>query len=409
MLEQGEGDAPQDSGREFFAPRKGERARRRIGGRVTWPRLVVRLAFMAVFLIAADRVAATVLAPDTAFQHAYRLPRTLPTASIGRFADSIHAASLAEKNHPIVVFLGASPTWGHRISDSRNTFPAAFETAAKRGGWPNTTYNLACNGQFVSDEYSIARRVAPDADVVFVQLTYHTFNAKAREGQAIRYPELPAMLGTGVLPADAAALGVRPSMGNAVSSRTSRMLSRYWLVWGERDALDGALFGTKPQMIFAPKQKAAETSLTVLPDDAAQDGFVKFDKLDPERQFVVISRYAQSSSFTIPPDDSELVFLRKLTHLLRSQDKKAVFFLAPLNRTLIDDYELIDPKQYGKNSDAIRSVVEESGFPFIDFNEGSPPISADLFADISHTTDKGGRKVGSMLFDETRSYLEERP
>jgi len=393
----------------YFAPQFREKSRLELGGRVTWLRLLLRLAVAMMVLVGVDGLVAETLVPDTVYEDAYRLPQALPTASLAGFRHSIHAASLSPDNHPLVVFLGASPTWGHRIEDKRNTFPAAFEAAARRGEWPNKTYNLACNGQFVSDQYFIAKSVAPDADVVFVQLTYHTFNAGAREGLTIRYPEIPRLLEAGVSDTEAALLGIEPFSAKGASSRASAFLAEHWLLWRERDALNRRLFGGKPQALFAPDARSQDTSLTTLPDDAGQDDFVAFDELDPERQFVAVSRYAQNSSFAIESGDSEMIFLQRLVDLLESQDKKAVFFMAPLNRSLIEEFELIDPDQYASNTGKIRSVIEGTGYPFIDFNTGPPRLEADRFADISHTTDQGGREVGSLLFDETREYLEGRP
>ncbi len=408
-------DSPVKGGDEFatdgfFAPRADEKPRhgpdRR---RLTWPRLLLRVAVAALALLGADALAAKTVTPDTVFEDAYRLPAALPTADIARFAHSIHAASLSPGGPPIVVFLGASPTWGHRIADPRNTFPAAFESAARRGGWPNTAYNLASNGQFVSDQYFIAKRVAPDSDVVFVQLTYHTFSAAAREGLAMRYPELPALLEVDVSPSEAVLAGVEPFSTDDASSRASEVLGSRWLLWRERDALNRALFGGTPQALLAREAASEDTSLTSLPDDAAQDGFASFEDLDPERRFIAIDRYAADSSFDIDSNDSEMRFLRKLVALLASHDKKAVFFMAPLNRTLIEEYELIDPEQYRANTDSIRSAVAEGGFLFLDFNTGPSRLGPDRFADISHTTDEGGRETGSLLFEEARDYLEGRP
>ena len=390
----------------YFSPDGRERRPLGFGGRVTWLRLLLRLALAGALLFAVDLAVARTLTPRAVYEHDYRLPRTLPTSQLRDFADSIHDASLTRAGGPIVAFVGASPTWGHRITDPANTFPAAFEAAGANAGWPNRTYNLASNGQFLGDEYFVAKGVSADADVVFVQLTYHTFNPKARDGHTVRYPEIPSLLRLDITPEEAALLGIAPSASARTQSRADEFLSRYWLLWRERDALDRRLFGGKPQDLLGGRVAVAST-LTTLPDDAAGDvaGSVAFDKLDSVKRMFALARYAETSSFRIAPDDSDMRFLELLTAMLRSRGKKAVFFISPLNRSVIEQYGLIDPAQYAANVAILRRITENAGFPFLDYNTGPDILPARDFADISHTTDEGGRAVGALLYRDTWRYL----
>ena len=390
----------------FFSPDRLEHRYFGFGGKVTWPRLLLRLALAFALLAAVDIAVARTLTPSAAYEHDYRLPRTLPTSQLRDFAESIHDASLSRVGGPIVAFVGASPTWGHRIKNPADTFPAAFGAAGKAAGWPNRTYNLASNGQFLGDEYFVAKGVSPDADAVFVQLTYHTFNPKARNGQVVRYPEIPRLLRLDISPQEAALLGVTPSASAHAQSRADELLSRYWLLWRERDALDRRLFGGKPQDLLGRRPAAAST-LTSLPDDAENDAasFTSFSKLDSVHRMIVITSYSETSSFHINPDDSDVRFLRLLVEMLHARGKKAVFFISPLNRSLVEGYGLIDPKQYAANVGLLRGIVEASGFLFLDYNTGPTKLPANDFADISHTTDAGGRTFGALLYRDTWRYL----
>ena len=392
----------------YFAPDGEEHTYLRFGGRVTWPRLLLRFALAAVLLAAVDSAVALTLTPRAVFEHDYRLPRTLPTSSLPAFAASVHDASLSRKGGPVIAFVGASPTWGYRIKDPANTYPASFQRAGAAAGWPNRTYNFASSGQFLGDEYLIAKGISSDADVVFVQLTYHTFNPEARNGAPVRYREIPLLLHLDVTPAEARLLGTTPTVSAKASSRADALLGRYWLLWRERDALDRQLFGAKPQNLLG-RRPAENTSLTALPagDEAGDARFVAFDKLDPMQRMIVVSQYSENSSFSVDPADSEVRFLRELAALLAARHKKAVFFVAPLNRQLIGDYELIDPKQYAANVAVLRAAVASSGadFPFIDYNTGPTKLPGSYFADVSHTTDAGGRAVGALLYGDTWRYL----
>ena len=367
---------------------------------------MLRFALTVAALWAIDGLVARTLQPDAQYSRAYRLPATLPTASIADYVASIHSSSLSEQGGPIVVFAGASPTFGHRIKDAANTYPYAFQSAAREAGWPTRTFNLASNGQFVADEYFISKKVAEDADVVFVQLTYHTFNPSARAGSVMRYPELPRLLGMSLDTTEAALLGVKPSLSASGLSRIDRVLSERWLLWRERDALDRRFFGGKPQQVLAG-MSARDASATKLSSDTAppDDGFAAFEQLEPGQQMIVISRYAEDASFTLSAEDSDVRFLGLLAQDLAARGKKAVFFVGPLNRQLVEDYELIDPVQYAANIAVIRKPIEAAGFTLLDYNTGPDVLPIEYFADISHTNDEGGKAVGALLFRDTREYL----
>ena len=391
--------------RGFFAPKAEEHNYLAFGGRVGLPRLVLRIVIAVALLAAVDVAVGRTLAPDSVYLHAYRLPRKLPTASLPDYVASIDASARTRQGGPIVVFLGASPTYGHRTKDAANTYPYAFQASADASGWPSRTFNLASNGQFLADEYVIGKRLADDADVVFVQLTYHTFNPKARAGVAIRYPELPKLLGVRLNTPEATLLGVKPSATDAAVSRADAAVGRYWLLWRERDALNQRLFGGKPQSLLTRSAASPASRLSPVAEPA-DDGFTSFESLDPGRQMIVISRYAENASFEIEPIGSEVRFLRALAGELAAKHKKAVFFVAPLNRQLIEEYELIDPEQYASNVAVLRGVAERDGFPFLDYNVGPDVLGSELFADISHTTDEGGKRVGALLWRDSAAYLE---
>jgi hypothetical protein len=392
----------------YFAPAHREGVYLAFGGRVTWRRVLLRIAIFVAALALIDMAVAGAVDPPTTYEHDYRLPRVLPTASLPDFADAIDRAGRTRTGGPIALFLGASPTWGHRIKDAGSTYPAAFGTAARSGGRPMRVYNLASNGQFVTDYLAIAERLGPDADVVFVQLTYHTFNPVARQGAVMRYPELPRVLGLS-LPADEARLlGGPVSGGPAVGARLSgsidAWLSGNWLLWRERDVLNRRLFGGKPQAVL---RDAVDRAIggEAAPDEAADDGFASFDSLDPGRQMIVVSRYAENASFTLSRSDTEVEALRILVRRLAAQRKRAVFFMAPLNRELIESYALVDPVQYESNIAILRGIVTAQGFPFLDYNTGPVVVPSPDFVDISHTNDAGGRAVGTLLYRDTAAYL----
>jgi hypothetical protein len=402
----------------FFAPSHDDAARGgpAPGRRFPLRRLVVRVVVCLLALVALDRVIEPYFAPPAAYLRDYRLPRTAPTASLADYVNAIDLAARVPGRAPVAVFLGASPTFGHRIQDARNTFPYAYGSAAASAGVPVTAFNLATNGQFVGDYYVLAKRLTGDADIVFVQLTYHTFSPAARAGLRIRYPELPQVLGVTLSAEDAGLLGLQPSATDAAPAPPVALggfLSRWWTLWRERDLIDRWLFGGSPRDAlagFVARATGAATasvpaSVTTLPEDTAGDGFASFDALDPGQQMVVLARYAEDSSFTIDPADSEVVLLDQLASEIAAAGKKAVFYVGPLNREVIDFYGLIEPAQYRSNIDLLRATVARHGFTLIDPNAADAALPRTDFADISHTTDAGGAAFGAWLFEKTSAYL----
>jgi hypothetical protein len=412
------GDANNEAASGFFAPERGERSRMWSGRRVTLPRLVRRLGVCVAALAILDAAIAPSFAPPASYMGAYRLPRTAPTATIADYANAIDLTARVPDGAPIAVFLGASPTYGHRIRTPADTFPAAFASAASSAGVQLHAFNLATNGQVVGDYLVLARRFAPDAAVVFVQLTYHTF-APAKKPLLIRYPELPSVLGVPVSAADSALLGLPARTGSAgmpaVATSVDSLLAPWWTLWRERDVLDRRLFGGPPRQSLAAAAArltgtatTAAATTTVLPADTGEDRFASFDQLDPAAQMVVVAQYAEESSFTLSPGDPSLRILHELAAELSAAHKKAVFYLSPMNQDVIDSYGLIDPGQYRDNVARMRRAVSGYGFPFIDFNTGERMPPAD-FADISHTNDRGGLLVGRRLWAATGTYVTGRP
>ena len=388
-----------------------------LGGNVTWRRLLLRVAVLCVALVLLDRAVAATLPAASVYLDSYRLPRLLPTSAISDYALSIESAAAASRGKTTAVFLGASPTWGDAIRDRRHTVPYAFESAATSAGVPLQAFNLASNGQFVGDQYIIAKRLADDAGLVMVELTYHTFNPAARSGKVVRYAELPRLLGVGLSPRERRLLGIESGESAGASTVADRFLSANWLLWRQRDRLDRKLFGGKPRQALDDavgkllrRGRAAPDTLEDADEtdggESPDAGFTSFDALDPGKQMIVVARYSEDSAFEIDPADAEVRVLSGLAGLLESRHKKAIFFMTPLNRDLVSEYELIDPKQYARNVSTIRRVVESKGYRLIDYNAGPAAVAADQFADVSHTTDEGGQAFGARLYRDTSAYLQ---
>jgi lysophospholipase L1-like esterase len=374
---------------------------------VTLPRLLLRIAVLIAVLVVFDVWAGKALG-DAGYADAYRMPLELPTAALPGYVHAIDARRSADSTQ--VLFLGASPTWGYRTKDSKNTFPYAYASAAASSGVDLSAANLATNGQLLGDQYLLAKATVREGDVVFVQLTYHMFDPRYQRGDLVRYPEIAQLPGVSVSADEAASLGVPENEASTAADRLDRVLFDTWRAYRERSAIASKLFGGMPEdRLRAAWRKATEArppTEQAEEQDIPKGDFVAFDALDPEKQMVVISQYAENASFTVSPDSPQIRTLRSLADLLKERNAKAVFFVAPLNRDILDYYGVIDRAQYTDNSETIGDVARSAGFGFIDYNLAEAPVfGPQHFADIDHTTDEGGRAVGQRLFEDTAAYL----
>ncbi len=371
---------------------------------VSLPRLVLRLVVLLAVLVAFD-VWVGRSASARGYDGAYRLPLELPTAALPGYVHALDGQSQR------ALFLGASPTWGYRIRDPRHTYPYSYASAAASAGVEIEAANLAANGQLLGDQYLLAKALVRRGDVVFVQLTYHMFDPTYERGRQVRYPEIASLPGVGVSASEAKLLGVPEQAAPAAGSAVSRVLFDRWAAYRERSAIASRLFGGVPEQrlrdawVRRTGGKVEPEARAVMPEDE----FASFDSLDPEKQMIVIADYADNSAFDVRATEPQMRTLRLLAQLLRDRGAKAVFYIAPLNRDIIDYYALIEREQYLANTKRISAVVRGAGFPFVDYNAAETPLfPAEYFADIDHTTDAGGRAVGERLWRDTAAYVAAR-
>jgi hypothetical protein len=324
----------------------------------------------------------------------------MPTASLTAYVTDLESQP-EESDRRTLAFIGASPLWGYAVSDERYTIPAALERYAESKGVGVRAHNLACNGQLLGDSYFIAKRVADDADLLVIQLTYHGFNGEWREGATQRFPELPTMLGVRVDPDLSQILGCEPSHSPDVTGSIDRWLAARWRLYGARDMSAAATFGSSPE-----KRLFERWEVLAQPDFAGDEEHVpsgqSFDSLDPDEQMLIIDEFAMAGEFEIDEDDSEVRMLARLSKELAASGMQAVFYISPLNTEALESFDLFDRELYAANVISLRAIVEGEGHTFVDFNEGEQ-IPSDAFADINHTTAEGNEIVAGKLWQAIQS------
>lgn len=372
---------------------------------VTALRVLARFTVMLLVLLAVDLVIVAAF-PTGDYEADWRMPRTLPTSRVVPFIEHIERSSAAEVE-PVVVFLGASPTWGDAVRDDGETVPAAYRRAAAADGGQLRTYNLASNGQLLGDMYFVANRVAGSADLLFVQLTYHGFNEVWREGVAQRYPELSALLGVPVDAELASVLGAEPTHRPDLTGAADRWLQRRWALYGMRDVIAGEILGATPE-----RRLYERWEMVAMPEFAGTEERIpsgkSFEMLEPDEQMLVLDEFSAAADFRLDREDSEVRILDRLSADLADEGTRTVFYISPLNIEALESFEMLDRELYEANVAPIRDIVESQGHVFLDLNEDSV-IPASAFADINHTTAEGSELVAAELWRLTRDMVEATP
>ncbi|MHB8060256.1 MAG: SGNH/GDSL hydrolase family protein [Gaiellaceae bacterium] len=366
--------------------------------RLTARRLAVRLGAMVVTLIAIDLLLSAYLSPGHGYGADWRLPREQSMSALPGYAEHIESLP-RDSRRPVVLFLGASPTWGEMNSDRHHTYPAAFARVARKAGSGARVYNLGANGELVADQYFIAGRLAAHSDLAAFQLTYHTFNPAARTSGSQRFPDFPRILGQAVGSRAASALGIDRTPPFNLSGAVDRALGRHWALYGEHEELTTRVFGRPLRNeLYARWQKATRTAPPRTPQVSRLPRNVSFDGLDPSRQTAIVERYADVADFRIKPGNSELRMLELLCERLERGHRHAAFFISPLDIAALRDFQVFDRRQYNANARLIRAVVERHGLTFIDWNQPRLELPRTAFADLTHTTDAGSALFSQRLY-----------
>lgn len=373
--------------------------------RLTAGRLIVRLVSMAVALVLIDLFVAHYLRPGQDYDADWRLPRAQSMSALPGYVEHIEGLR-RDARRPRVLFLGASPTWGEMNRDRHHTYSAAFARTAHAAGVEARVYNLGADGALVADQYFIAERLAERADLLGIQLTYHTFNPAARVDGNERFSELPRILGEPVNAQTADALDIDRTPPFNLNGTVDRLLSRHWTLFREHDELATRLFDRPVRdELYARWQKLTNSEPEKPPLAPSLPKNTRFDQLDPSRQTEIVERYADFASYQLKRSDSELRMLDLLCAGLKRRGSHAVLFMSPLNIDALEGFGVFDRRLYSANVTIIRAVVEKHGLNFIDWNQRGKELPSALFADATHTTDRGSAVFARRLYRELAPQL----
>lgn len=359
-------------------------------------RFLTRLGCFVLTLLLVDLLGPGLMAVKD--QDLPRLPDNQETGFLQSFIDRLGT----DTHRPRIAFLGSSPSYGVTINDPANTYPATFHAALKKIRPEASVHNLAAKGFLAADLNYILRATLSDSDAYVIQLNYHTFSPKLLAGNPIRHPDLPERLGVGVTSEEARLIGTRPTPVLNWNAQIREQLRKHWWFYRERERLALQVLGQTPERWFYDRffpQAQAEDNAEESPDAKP------FYELKNARQIYIVKRYAENATYELTDDNIEWRYVRQMLKQLKANNKPAVFFIAPINADALRFYKVMDWKQYERNVAKIRQSIEAEGFAFVDINI-KQALPEDLFADISHTLDDGGKSFGPLLFSLSRPYLE---
>ncbi len=338
----------------------------------------------------------------------YRLPDNQETG----FLQSLIDRQRVDQGQPQVTFLGSSPTYGVTIQNPAHTYAASFSAYFKRSRPQSSVYNFAAKGFLAADLNSIMRATIAQTDAYVIQLNYHTFSPKLLASTPIRHPDLPERLGTSITLEEAKLIGTRPTPLFNWNAAIRQQLRAHWWFYRERERLALQFLGQSPERWlydrFFPQAKAEATQTAQTNTDTSVEQAPEtkpFYELKNAQQVSIVKRYAENTTYELTDDNIEWRFVKQMLKQLKAQNKPAVFFIAPINADALRFYEVMDWKQYQHNVAKLRQSIEAEGFGFIDINL-SQPLPEDLFADISHTLDEGGKTFGPLLYRLSSPYWE---
>ncbi len=379
---------------------------------ITRKRLFIRLCSFFIFLVLAE-IAVRVTVPEqnrAAFNAAYRFPPSQEYIYLPELVSHIKSQKKKEPQKKLIVFSGSSPTYGHKIQNPENTYPFPFEKMLKqnlRGQKNIQVFNTASDGQLVSDQYYVVRSLIHKADFFYIQLNYHTFNPETLREVSIRHKEMPEKLGVKVTEKEAGLLNRRTTPVISLNVPLQNMLKKVSRLYRERETLPFLLFGGKPEDMIYEKYANWRGEKPAQNNEGLLSQTLPFSQLSPQKQLVIVKRYSERCHFKLKDAEtnSELFFLKRMVRLLKKYKKPAVFFITPLNGDALDAYEMMNWKEYQENMQKISGIITEAELLFLDMNR-KHRYSENLFFDISHTLDVGGKIVGKDLFGDTKTYLE---
>ncbi|MFD0713128.1 hypothetical protein [Paenibacillus sp. GCM10027626] len=314
-----------------------------------------------------------------------------------------HLRGELDGRKPVIGFFGSSTVYGSTVKKSQNTAAGVFQNGLQ----DYRVVNLGLSGARFTDTYTILQSIIEQVDIVIFEINYGMTVVSDNEPEAIAYPTLAGKLG---YPIKREWLAPFPdknehSLPGGLHSWIASGLDRVTL-YRERDVLSYYLFKTRTPKEKIRRELAKQSGKTTPADPMykAYDSMTKESKQRIDQGFRKL--YTWNKPFS-EEDSFGLFMIGKTLDLLQRHNKKAFFYTAPLDYSLIQNRNLLQWDDYERVMGVYCSLVESRGYPFLEFNRRTPVIPHHLYRDPTHLTDAGSRQFGEILFRQIVPQLKE--
>ncbi len=356
-----------------------------------------------------------------------------------RFEDGAHVKSdvldlymeyVAGQGGYKIAVVGDSVIQGAGVAEREQTITAHLQEEL-RGSYlkPARVFNFGLPGGRPADLYMTVKRLheAGAAQMIVVNISYPFFSFEMTKTPLLYFKvwspglsaeekkELKVPAGATASPNLQTTAGEADATDSDLEKDIQKTVSRYWAVYRFRQELNRYLFGGSP----AVRGKAyLDLALHGIAPDAAQpaEEFPEEEPLSekdkPENKYKVWTGFPWSdqdrehlkSVFSVTENDNvNFKYYRMLCRYLAENNIPAVIFMSPVNHGLLQRYGLLDYGSYIDNTALIKQVADDSGIPFLDYQEA---VSPDLFHDSMHMLDGGNALTAGLLRRDLRPLLE---
>lgn len=339
-------------------------------------RFVFTALILAGYLVLADALATRWMAAGVArpdFRFLVRSMAGLPELT----------AYLAASDQPDVLFVGDSILQGGAAGMGPVTIASGYDQARReRSGRAVRIVNGANAGSSIEvNQLVVDRLLTPRTETVFVLVNYRAFT---RDGIPAVYAP---WLGVNVVD--------KANTFNRTGNAADRFVTAHSSLYRNREWLIGHRLG-------APLDRALSRFFYVATLVGWRDAVLREFRVGRPRLWSdsVWSEAAQAKlreSFDIPAlslQDENFARLGALAEKVRRDGSEFVAVMPPLNREMVQRFDLIDERVFAHNLDLLRHVTEKAGGLFLDAGNWQP---GNVFTDSVHMIATGNLSFGRRL------------
>ncbi len=309
-------------------------------------------------------------------------------------ADDINTLTLWKKelaggNGFKVVFLGDSVIHGGGVPSENQTIPSYFAHHL-RLLTPGRDINVFCfslPGCTLEDTLNILRFIGEEKpDLVIYDQNIGWFGSD----KVMEHPRLAELSESAYQDTPTKKSTSGSDWKSGFEHRLSKFATDHWALYRQRILLNYLWFGAplkeKLTLEVELAEPGSENSLTQ-PEEIFKPWY--------EKDFSVLKKTKGKLAYcTLDGSNQHWLSYNQLVEMLEKQGTKAAFFMIPRNKTLYDQYNLLDEKVLEDKQNQLALVARKSGIKVFDYTYS---VDDRYFVDSVHLTAEGNQIVAKML------------